>query len=189
MKKILSIISLVLLAFDCFATGTFGVNPPQQGTIAIVTNGATSLYYTNTFPAAYQSVPVVLLFNLGNTNALPMTNTVTTTNFVVELNTPTNTIVNWSAYIGTPRIYAWTPTNQTVGVATNILFPFAYAYPPVVVVTPQNTNGAAAVSSVTTTGFTLLENTLSTNQVIVFGIWASPSQADNTQAGYNDVNY
>jgi len=189
MKKIFSILTGLVLAVNCFATGSLGVNPQQSGVITVVTNGAASLYYTNTFPSPYQSVPVVTLFNLGNTNALPLTNSVTSTNFIVELNTPTNTTIAWQSYIGTPTIQSGSFTNTT---ATSQAVSFArpFAQLPVVVLTSAVTNaGAAAITAITLTNFTMIQNLSTTNYYMAFGISPIPSDTANTSPGQNDVNY
>ncbi len=187
------LLAMILCGLKSFATGAEGINPTQQGLINATSNSAAIAYYTNTFAFPFQSLPVVTLFTVGTvTNAMPYTNVVTTTNFVVQFATngfsPT---IYWQAYIGTPRIISMTPTNQTAGTATNILLPATYAYPPVVVVTGQGSasNAFVNVYGITTTNFTLFSNQLGTNQVLVFGIWASPSTSANTQAGYNDVKF
>lgn len=190
MKKILSILAGVALTVECFATGAIGVNPSQNGIISIVTNGAATLLYTNTFPYPFQSVPVVALFNLGNTNALPFTNVVTSTNFILQLNTPTNTTVAWQAFIGTPRIQSG--TNATIGtITTNIPFAGPYAYNPIVVCQSFSTNAEAAiaVTAVTITNFTVRCNLTEMFNWISFGISPIPSASDNTSPGQNDVNY
>lgn len=190
MKKILSLLAGLVLVVSCFATGNIGVNPQQNGVISIVTNGAASLFYTNTFPYAYQSVPVVALFNLGNTNALPFTNVVSTTNFILELNTPTNSTVAWQSYIGTPRIQSG--TNVTMGtLTTNIPFPGPYAYNPTVFCQAFSTNAEAAiaVTAVTTTNFTVRCNLTEMFNWFSFGISPIPSEVANTSPGQNDVNF
>jgi hypothetical protein len=191
MKKILSIFALCALAVNCFATGNEGVNPAQNGVISVVTNGgAASLYYTNTFPFAYQSLPVVTLFNLGNTNAVPFTNTVSTTNFIVELNTPTNTLVAWQSYMGTPTIQVGSFTNSGA-VSQTVPFARPFAQLPTVILTPAVTNaGTAAVTGVTLTNFTVLENISTTNYYEAFGIAPIPAvDTLSTAPGYNHVNF
>lgn len=190
MKKILSSLALLALAVNCFATGNLGVNPYQSGVISVVTNGASTLFYTNQFPLPYQSVPVVILYNTGNTAATPLTNSVTTTNFIVEVATPTNTTIAWQAYIGTPRFQAG--TNSTLAtVSTNIPFPYPYAQTPVVQCQQYSTNSAAeiAVTGITLTNFTVLCNLTEGFSWGAFGIAPAPSQSASTAPGLNDVKY
>lgn len=187
----LSVVAIALSAVNAFATGAQGVNPYQSGIINTATNGAAIQYSTNTFAFPFQTVPVVTLFSLGQTNVLPFTNVVTTTNFIVQSATNGfNASIAWQAYAGTPRIQAFTFTN-VAAIATNVTFPYPYAQVPVVVVIGQSTNVAATVGvyNVTLTGFSFICNQGQTNQAEVIGISPAQSQDATTGIGQNDVKY
>lgn len=161
MKKILSIIAVLALAVNCFATGAQGVNPVQTGQVTFT---GTTQSNTFAFPFAYQAIPV-MQFYPNQTNGTPITNSlVTTTNFQLQIATAPGTGTNynftWVAYAGVPIIQFG--TNSTMAtVATNIPFPHPFAQLPVVQLTEWSTNGAAscAVTATTLTNFSVLCNT------------------------------
>ena len=189
MKKILSIAAALTLAVQCFATGPVPVNTPQSGFANFTTNGSAFILYTNTFEPAFTYTPAMTLFlSSGATNALPFTNTVTTTNFILSINTPTNCTVQWVATPIVPRIEYGTVTN-VANAQTSVTFPTPYAQIPVVFVSTQQTNSTGvAVTSISLTNFTFVSGVTTNNNWISFGPAAYPSQAASATAPGN-VNY
>jgi hypothetical protein len=188
MKIILSILFGAALAVNAFATGSEGFNPPQSGTI----NPATGIFnVTNTFAFPFQTTPLLVVYSAA-TNGTPITNNfVTTTNFSISypVNGSTNASFSWQAYVGGTRMESGTQT-VLANVATNITFPFAYAVPPVVVISGGVTNLPSAVVAVTTTNFTLNSNATSTNQWISVGtVYNPPSENVGINPPSNKVIY
>lgn len=160
MKKLTLFFFALAMAVSSFATGVVGNDQPQSGVLAF-TNSQTFGRITNTFGFQYTQRPVLVLSG----SAGPYTiNSVTTTNFDVSLASTNNTQLNFTAYLGYARIASGANTN-TAAVAKVVTFPFTFAYPPVVTVTPDTTNVTSftSVSAVTTTNFSLLGNDSHTN--------------------------
>lgn len=177
MKKLILSCSLVLMALNSFATGVMGNNQPQSGSLAI-TNAGPVGRFTNSFPYSFTQAPVVVLSG----SAGPFTiNSVTTTNFDATTTSTNNTLLNWTAYLGYPRIQTGVATTTTL-IATNISFSIPYAYAPVVVVAPGGTNAdyQAAVTSVTVSNFTLRTSQSSTNQWSAIGQAYTPGNSTVT---------
>lgn len=176
-NKIISLFSaVVLLAASplAFATGGVGVDPVQTG--SLIFNVSTGFYQTNQFPFAYTTPPIVQLF-AGTTNAVPITNIfVTSTNFAVSVNaTNPASQVNWTAFVGYPRVQVG--TNALTGglLATNVFVtPFAAA--PIIQITgaSTNTSGVVGLISVTSSNFVLQSTTTQTAYWGALGIAASP---------------
>jgi hypothetical protein len=176
MKKTLSIFALFALAAECFATGPLPINSYQSGFINFTNGGSATNVYT--FPVGFTYPPAVSLFLVSaNTNALPFTNTVTTTNFTTIINTTVNGATNATiAWTATPCsvFEQWSTTVNTAGVATNVAFPVPYVYPPMVNAQPNSTNGFVAITAITTTNFTLLSNIAMTNYWNAIGEVVTP---------------
>jgi hypothetical protein len=182
--KILSAVAIglsVLLVNDCMATGPIPINTPQSGVLTFNTNGATPLIITNSFVPAFTYPPVMTFFLVsGVTNALPFTNNfVTTTNFSLQLATPTNCAVAWTAFAGYPRVQ--TGTNLTLAnAATNIAFAWPYAQIPTLNIEPTATNVPIAVTAVTLTNFTVSAGAAEGFIWGALGIAATPGTANVT---------
>ena len=158
MKKIISLVALMALAVNCFGTGAISVNTPQTGSLSFTTNGSAFTSSTNLFSPGFTYPPAMSFFLVsGPTNALPMTSTVTATNFILSINTSTNATVFWSAIPASALIQAGSQPFSTS--TTNVTFPTAYAYAPTVILTGNvlgsATNAYPVVTAVTTTNFTL----------------------------------
>lgn len=139
----------VTLAYNAFATGNEGVNPPQSGVINFSTGG---LIVTNSFPFAYSSQPAVIAYSLNGTNNTPfVVSAVTLTNFVLTAfnGATTNASAAWASFAAYPRIYSGTNIIGANGLATNA-FPVPFVYPPVLVIGDSLTNGYAAGVTTTT---------------------------------------
>ena len=174
MKLFISIAAGVLLAVQCFATGSVPVNTPQSGFANFTTNGSAFTSVTNTFEPPFTYPPSMSFYlNSGPTNALPLASTVTATNFILTINTATNCAIQWIANPAAALIQNGSVI-CTAGVATNVAFPNAYVYAPTVVIGASNTNGYTAVYGVTITNFTLISNVLQTNSWISFGQDSNP---------------
>jgi hypothetical protein len=151
MKNLIIICASLLLSATCFSAGTVGVNPPQSGIINPAT-GTTSI--TNTFAYPFQSTPIVVVYAAA-TNSTPITNSITKTNFVLSWPAAgsTNASFTWQAFVGGTRMQSGTQAMSTT--STNVAFPNAYSVAPVVIVNGSATSNAPAVSSITTTNFTI----------------------------------
>jgi hypothetical protein len=154
--SIACVIGLALCStWNSFATGNEGVNPPQNGSVTFVATNSV----TTAFAFAYATPPVMQLFG-SVTNLSPFTNTVTTTNFTLTIAATNATAgggwgaVGWSAFVGGTREAA--ATNLLTTATTNFVFPFAYASPPVVIVSGTLTN--LQVTAVTITNFTVVNS-------------------------------
>lgn len=169
MKHILSIGAGLLISATAFATGPLNINTPQSGVVNFTTNGSAYTYYTNVFPVPFTYPPVMSTFlTSGPTNALPLTNTVTATNFILSINTPTNATVTWTANPASAIIQSGSQA-VLAGTPTNITFPNIYAYTPNVVVSSSLTNGQVGVGNITATNFQITVLVNSTVQWISFG--------------------
>lgn len=144
----------VLLVDDCMATGPIPLDTAQSGVLSFNTNGASPLIITNTFSPGFTYPPAMTFFLVsGVTNALPLTNTfITTTNFTVELATPTNCSVAWTAFAGYPRLQFGTNTVAASSLVTNT-YSFPYEQLPTVQITGPGTNTAPGIVSQTVSGF------------------------------------
>ena len=173
MKKLISILAGVVLAVNAFATGNEGVNPPQSGLIA---NAVTNQITTNSFAFPFQVAPVLTIYPIA-TNGTPVTNVfVTTTNFAISFPpSGTNAAFGWSAVVGGTKMEYGTQSFIVGTGSTNITFPAAYAVAPVVVVTSGLTNAPTAITSITTSNFTISSYQTQTNQWMSIGIVASPA--------------
>ena len=180
MKKFISIAAGLLLAVQCFATGSVPLNTPQAGVLNFTTNGASPLVITNSFAPGFSYPPVMQFFlTSGPTNALPLTNTIiTATNFAVSLATPTNCTVAWNAFLGYPRIQVGTNA-ITAGTPITNTFTVAYAYPPTLNIEGSTTNGIG-ITGITTTGFILTSAQTQAVGWSAFGISATPGPSTVT---------
>ena len=158
MKKILSIIAVCALTFDCFASGSFQINSPQSGLVNYTNSGSQS--YTNVFEPPFTYAPVMSVFlTAGPTNSLPITNTVTATNFILQCAASTNCTFVWSAQPANPRIQYGTVSPPPVSGSTTCTNTFnpPYASAPTVVIswTGQGaaTNDIPVITSVSATAF------------------------------------
>lgn len=175
--------------WNIFATGNEGVNPPQSGVITPAT-GTTSI--TNTFAFPFQTVPVMVVYS-ALTNGTPITNSITTTNFTLSwpVAGSTNASFAWQAYVGGTRMQSGTNTLVANTLLTNT-FAYAYAVPPVVVVSGNNTNTTAvvAVISVSTTGFVEESVTSQAGSWISLGtVYNPPSENVGANPPSNKVIY
>ncbi len=146
MKKIFSLILVTGLAVSAFATGGFPINSPQSG-VAVFNGTVQSI--TNPFAPYFTAAPVFVTFG-SSTNASPITNTVTATNWIISV-ASTNVSVAWNAYLGYPRVEYGTQA-VLAAAPTNITFPTPYSAAPAVTI--SGTTNAVA-SSITTTNFTV----------------------------------
>ena len=160
MKTLLSIVGVLAIALNTFATGAYQIDSPQNG---VVTFTGTNQSQTITFAPGFSRVPVMQVFG-SSTNASPITNSVTSTNFTISV-ASTNLSVAWNAYLGYPRLQKGTVVS---GGGTNVTVTFAtpYAYAPVVSVDGSSTNASSitGLGSVTATNFTILSGANTTNQ-------------------------
>jgi len=160
MNKFLSIVGVLAVALNTFATGAYQIDSPQSGVVIFT---GTNQSQTITFAPGYSRIPVMQVFG-SSTNASPITNSVTSTNFTLSV-ASTNLSVAWNSFIGYPRLQKGT---FVAGGGTNFTVTFAtpYAYAPVVSVDGSSTNSSAitGLSSVTTTNFTVLAGATTTNQ-------------------------
>jgi hypothetical protein len=170
MKKLLSIVALLGLTASCFATGPIPANSVQSGVINFTNGGPWA--YTNTFPVPYSYPPIFTAFlTSANTNALPFTNTVTATNFILTENSTvgsgTNATIVWSA---TPANYIIQAAAVVVNspLTTNISFPQPFSYTPVVTISGSVTS-SNTISSITTSNITVVCNVSNTINYIAFG--------------------
>ncbi len=175
-ELLLPIAVAAALAFSCVesrASGSYPINQPQlTGIINFTTNG--SAYSTNTFNPPFIYPPVMQLYLLsGVTNALPFTNTVTPTNFIASINTPTNASVAWIANAADFVIESGTIVASSV-LTTNVTFPYAYGFPPTVVLSGSVLVTNPVVTSVTATNFYLSVSASNTVQWISFGSQLNP---------------
>lgn len=176
-KKIISLFSavgLLAVAQLAHATGGVGVDPVQTGSLTF--SVSTGFYITNQFPYSYTTPPVVQLA-AGTTNAVPITNIfVTTTNFAVSVNaTNPASQVNWTAFVGYPRVL--TGTNAlTGGTPSTNVFTTPFAFAPIVQLTGASTNsiGVVALISVTSSNFVLQSTTTQTAYWGALGISSAP---------------
>ena len=109
------------------------------------------------------------------------TNTITS----IAYNTITNSYIAagtngqsyaWQAYVGGTKMAFGTTTNAA-GSATSVVFPFTYASPPTVVISPQggtNSVNAVSVMSVSITNFTVLATVVQTIGWISVGTVYNP---------------
>src|ERR1700744_3808702 len=101
---ILALVGLTALVYKAHSTGVTPNNSVQSGSIIYTGTNQTA---TVSFPVAYTQLPVVQ-FSPTSTNATPLTNSlVSTTNFTLVV-AATNVTVNWTAFIGYPRLYTGT---------------------------------------------------------------------------------
>lgn len=169
MKKIISILACVAVTGSVFATGLLPSNSAQSGFVNFTNGGSQSA--TVTFTPAFTYPPAMTVFLMTTpTNALPLTNVVTSTNFTLSVAASTNATIAWTAQPAA-CLMQWGNATNVAATATNISFPTPYLYPPNVVLTPSSTNATAvsAVTAVTTTNFTLLSNAAQTNQWTAVG--------------------
>ena len=151
-KKLVLGCAVIGLAASAFATGTIVVNTPQSGVIGFSTNGSA---YTNTFQPSFTYPPAMSVFLAnGPTSALPFTNTVTATNFILWISTPTNCTVAWTAVPVFTQIQ-WGSQAVKQATPTNITFSVPFVYPPSLSGDSSLTNAATGISGVTTTNFTI----------------------------------
>lgn len=191
-KKLLSIGVGLCIGVSAFATGSVGVNPPQNGTLNF-TNGIPGI--TNSFAYPYTVAPVVTLYAISGTNATPLTNNfVTTTNFAVTLpaNASTNGVVYWTAAVGATRLQAGSIAFNSGTVTTNVTFPYAYAVTPSVVqlqgsVLGSATNSSPVVTAITTTNFTISAGLTQTVYWEAIGTVANPQSPYQGQYPQNNT--
>jgi len=159
MKKILSIVGVLAVVLNTFATGAYQLDSPQSGVFIFT---GTNQSQTITFNPGFSRTPVIQVFG-SSTNASPITNSVTATNLTISV-ASTNLSVAWNAFIGYPRLQKGTIVS---GGGTNVTVSFspAYAYAPVVSIDGSSTNSSSitGISSVTTTNFTILSGATTTN--------------------------
>lgn len=191
-KKIISLFSVVVLLAAsplAFATGGVGVDPVQTGSLTF--NVSTGFYITNQFPFAYTTPPVVQL-SAGTTNAVPITNIfVTATNFAVSVNaTNPAAQVNWTAFVGYPRVQTGTNAIQGSLLLTNT-FGTPFAFLPIVQITGSITNsvinGIPCVSSVTQSNFVIQFG--NTNQVIYWGALGVAASPGTYNPNYPSITF
>lgn len=197
-KTLFSLIVAIALALpvSVMATGIEGVNPSQSGSIVFTTNTLTSLNtyaITNSFPFAFQTIPVLQFFP-QTTNAAPYTNLfVTATNFAVEISSNNSTYttggtLNWSAFQPNTRIEYGTFAISSGAGTTNYSFPTAYAQfssLPQVFLTSQlgtaASNALVTIVSVTYTNFSIVAGAVSqTNSWMSIGPAANPGAGNVT---------
>ena len=178
--------AVMLVGVDAMATGPIPINSTQSGTLSFTTNGASPLIITNAFSPGFSYPPVMSFYLTGGsvTNAGPLTNTIlTTTNFAVELATPTNATVYWTAVAASPRIE--TGSQYVLSTTpTNISFAPAYGAAPFVVTEPgylglAATNTSIGITNITSTQF---QATVSVSQLVTwmsFGSAAVPGPSPN----------
>ena len=169
MKKLFSIGLGLMFGASAFATGPLPLNSQLTGTVTFTNTGSTSV--TNLFEPGFSYPPAFSAYlTTSPTNALPFTNTVTATNFIITIATSTNAGVFWVASPVATRVqYGTIAGNTFLGASpttyTNT-FATPFVYTPSVVVSgsllPAATNNMAVVSSVSTTSFVL--STGNTNQ-------------------------
>jgi hypothetical protein len=169
MKLFISIVvAAFALASESFATGVVQPNAPQSG---VVNFTGTNQGQTISFQPPFSVVPVMTLFG-GLTNASPITNSVTATNFTISV-ASTNLSVAWTAYQGYPRIQFGTNAASAATLITNT-FPVPFAFVPIVNIQQTATNAVAGsepvVSTITSTNFVIkFTDSTGTNQVIYWG--------------------
>jgi len=173
MKKLLSLIALLCFVTSAFATGQMPINSPLTGTVNFTNGGPQAI--TNVFEPPFTYAPAFNSYlNSANTNALPLTNTVTATNFIIQIasnaGAGTNATVYWTANpISTVLQYgSFGPGDLTGSTTWTNTFSPPYASTPVVVATGSAlagaTNNYVAITSVSTTAFIVTSG--NTNQVI-----------------------
>ena len=178
MKTLLIIAAaLVLTCTSVFATGATQLNSTQTGVINFTNGGPWA--YTNTFPVPFSYPPIFSAYlTSANTNALPFTNTITATNYIVTENSTaaggTNATIVWIANPAAYIIQSGSVVALSTLATTNIYFPLVYTYPPTVVCTGSITN--PIVSSVTISNFTCVNGISNTVQWVSFGADAARSQ-------------
>ncbi len=166
--------ALVFLCATAFATGPTPANSTQTGVINFTNGGAWA--YTNTFPVPFTYPPIFNAYlTSANTNALPFTNTVTATNYIVTENstvaTGTNATIVW---IANPAVYNIQAGATIVNspLTTNVSFPYPFYSVPVVVAT-GSVSSSNLVQSVTSSNIVLVCNVSNTVQWIAFGPYAT----------------
>lgn len=172
MKRIFSLALVFGLVLTGLGTGIEPQNQPQTGTATFT--GTSTTTQTITFPINYTIAPVITL-QPQTTNGVPYTiSAITVSNFVLVATgyATTNDVVNWTAYLGYPRI-AQGVVITVANTVTNVSFPFPYAYVPVVTTSDTTSNLVyhGGVLNVTTTNFSMSSNLASTNQ------WSAMGQA------------
>ena len=183
MKNLLTIGATLLIAINCFATGAVPGNSAQSGVVGFTS--ATGLSLTNTFSVPFTISPVVTTYNLVASSTVSAI-TITTTNFVLTVTnlagTLTNGSVAWQAYLPYDRIQSGSQT----GASTNVTFGTPYFSAPTVVISQSlqasATNGMAAITSISATGFTFQSAT--TNQTFY---WIA--NGPGTSPGTSPVTY
>jgi hypothetical protein len=162
MKFIFSICAAFGLSVSALATGSLQNNSTLTGITSITNGGSQSV--TNTFQTPFSYPPSLSTFLIGGyTNALPFTNTVTTTNFIIvtasSTGAGTNATIAWTANPAATQIQWGSQVVNASLPSTNVTFPTAFIYAPNVMVSAgilgAATNAYPAVTAVTTTGFTL----------------------------------
>lgn len=185
MKFLFTIAATVALAFNCLATGPLPLNSLQSGVVSFSTNSPAYMSVTNTFEPGFTYLPAMSFYLVaGPTNALPFTNTVTTTNFVLTIATSTNCSVAW---VANPPYFVMESGSVVASAVlnTNITFPVAYAAPPTVILTGSVLVTNPVVTSVTTTTANISVCASNTVYWLSFGPQASPAQnGPNGTAGY-----
>ena len=183
MKTLLSIAVGLVLGVNAFASGVTPINASQSGILYFTNSGPTSI--TNQLNPGFTYPPAMQAFFLsGATNALPITVTATTTNYIVTVNAATNAVIAWSANPAA-ALAQFGQIITVAGVPYTNTFGTAYAYAPTVVASPAITNAAASVAvyNVSTTSFVLLSNTAQTNQ------WISIGETYSGNAGTQTVTH
>lgn len=176
MKKILSLLALVAVVLSARATGTLPLNSPQSGVLSFTNGGATSI--TNSFLPGFSYAPAFSAFlTSANTNALPITTTITSSNYIVTINTSTNATVVWAAQmpvlvnqVGYMRLQQGSFAGATSGATTYTnTFSTPYLSTPIVNISTSllgaATNSAPAITSVSTTAF-IVSYGATTNQTV-----------------------
>jgi len=170
MKTLLTIAAVFGLTLGALATGPIQPNGSLSGTITFTNGGPWA--YTNNFTTSFTYPPIFSAYLVSaNTNALPFTNTVTATNFIVTENSTaaagTNATIFWTAV---PAAYVIQSAATVVNspLTTNISFPQVYTYIPNVVLT-GSTSPSNWVASVTISNFVAVCSQSNTLQWISFG--------------------
>jgi hypothetical protein len=161
MKKLLSFAAVCLFSAVAFATGPLPLNSQLTGSVTF-TNGG-SQYVTNLFEPPFSYAPAFNMYLVSaNTNALPLTSTVTPTNYIIQISSTagagTNATVVWIANPVATRVQygnliAASPTT------TNIVFATPFVYTPTVVAVGSITN--VLITAITLTNFTAVSGGLS----------------------------